>query len=139
MMKTLVTSVLVAGLLSGCASSAKLTGADYADSASTAAALKLLDGATEGNPLVGIAGDSAAPVVGIGIKFAARQVAANSKNPCQNLKRIEIASTFGTANNVAIVLTGGQSVWVGPLVGLIFAHHKAQAMAKCEVLLEVTE
>lgn len=95
--------------------------ADYADSATTAVAIS--QGATEANPVVGVAGDSAAPVVALGAKVVVRSLVDNSGLEQEQKDLVhDILSAGGwgaTCNNVAVY--AGVSGPAAPALGLMCA------------------
>ena len=115
---TLAAAVLA---LSACSNSAL----DYADAGTTALAIS--QGATELNPVVGIAGDAAAPVVALVVKAGVREyMAQNGYSECEIDRTVNSGSVFGLTNNL-VWLAGGPTP-IGLAVGGIaaIAYYEAQ-------------
>lgn len=118
-MKT-ITALAVATSLTACSGDVKLTRADYADAATTAVAVS--QGFVEGNPVIGIAGDAAAPLVALGVKYAAKEIAiASGATPEQATRTVNAAGMLGTCNNVALLLgvTGAGPLLAGAFCAIV--------------------
>ena len=95
--------------------------ADYADSTTTAAAIA--NGATEVNPIIGAAGDNAAPFVALGGKVVVRSLINNSglsnqeKENAQNI--VSSAGWGASCNNLAVF--AGATGYAAPAIGLVCA------------------
>ena len=113
-----IASIILALSLAAC--SAPRT-ADYADSVSTYAAIS--QGATELNPVVGAAGDSAAPVMALGTKVIVRSLIDNSGLSDQEKENAHnIVSSVGwgaSCNNLAVI--AGATGYAAPAIGLVCA------------------
>jgi hypothetical protein len=95
---------------------------DAADLATTSVGIAL--GAAEANPIIGFAGDAAAPLVAIGVKAAAKHVMIRSGVPPKVADyRIGVGSAFGAGNNIAVIAGVGGPVGVamGALVAAAYA------------------
>jgi len=113
-----IIAILFALSMSACSS---LRPADYADSATTA--VSIANGATELNPVVGAAGDSAAPVMALGTKVVVRSLIDNSglsEQEKENAHNIVSSVGWGAScNNLAVI--AGATGYAAPAIGLICA------------------
>lgn len=96
---------------------------DLADAGTTA--VIIAQGGTELNPVIGIAGDNAAPLVALGLKAGARYMAEGTENEEAVSEAVDFAGSVGACNNL-LQLAGvdlGVSLTVGVLCGLISLQH----------------
>lgn len=102
-------SLSVVAVLASCAGTQPLRPLDYADAGTTALAIN--QGAVELNPVIGAAGDTAAPVVALGVKWVIRNgLAATVDTPEQveTINRVmDVSGAIGACNNLAW-LTGAE-------------------------------
>jgi len=110
--------IVFAFSMSACSS---LRPADYADSGTTAIAIA--NGATEVNPIIGAAGDNAAPFVALGGKVVVRSLIDNSGLSNQDKESAHnIVSSVGwgaSCNNIAVF--AGATGYAAPAIGLACA------------------
>lgn len=101
-MKTIIVSLLTV-FLAACSGGQQLRGSDYFDAGTTA--LAIAGGATEASPLVGMAGDTAAPVVSLGGKWIIRNGLPLIDVPQDAANAIaDSAGMLGGCANLALVL-----------------------------------
>jgi hypothetical protein len=107
--------VALAGLLSACSSNSAL---DYADAGTTA--LGIAQGATELNPVIGIAGDATAPVVSLIVKAGVREyMDSQGYSECHIDRTVNAGSVLGVTNN--LLWLAGASTPVGLAAGAMAA------------------
>lgn len=93
---------------------------DLADVGTTAAIIA--QGGVEMNPIVGVAGDSNAPLVALGLKAGVRYVAEGTEYEEELNSAVDAASWIGTCNNVLQLTTSLQfevTILFGTLCGVI--------------------
>ena len=96
---------------------------DLADAGTTAAVIA--QGGTEMNPIIGAAGDAAAPVVAVGVKYALRNIAEEGSELDDALEYgTDIAGWVGTCNNLAVMagVAFPSSLLVGAACAVVALH-----------------
>ena len=129
-MKRTFTIAAALALTGACSSTASLKPIDYADAGTTAAIIA--QGGLETNPVIGVAGNAAAPVVALGVKYGLRAGLPALGMPQEQADAaIDLASWIGTCNNIA-VLTGAAafpaSLGVGALCGGLSLYMDREAL-----------
>ena len=120
-MKLLPIAILAAASLAACSPPRAM---DYADAGATA--LAIANGATEANPVVGFAGDAAAPVVALVAKVAVRSIidAADITEPERKQAHhvMDATGAFAACNNIAAATSAAPnvSIPIGILCGVIY-------------------
>lgn len=96
-------ALLLAVSISACSPErAPLQTADYADALTTA--VGVAQGATEANPVIGFAGDAAAPVVALGVKYGLRNGLPMAGVPQEGADAIvDAVGWIGACSNAALL------------------------------------
>lgn len=119
-MKNIIATLGLVGL-TACSN----TAIDYADAGSTA--IGISQGLTEMNPVIGVAGDAAAPVVSLVVKAGVREfMLSQGYTLCEANRVVGAGSALGLGNNIAVL--AGASNPVGLAVGAVSAvvYHQQQ-------------
>lgn len=118
-MKRTFTIAAALALTGACSSTASLKPIDYADAGTTAAIIA--QGGLETNPLIGAAGNAAAPVVALGVKYGLRAGLPALGMPQEQADAaIDVASWIGTCNNIPVwlnIIEFPKSLIVGAVCG----------------------
>lgn len=121
--------------LFGLSACADLSAYDYTDAGTTA--LAVAQGASEANPLIGIAGDGAAPVVALVAKAGAREyMRSKGYSECEIDRTLNTSGVLGTVNNLLVV--AGASGPIGLLAGGVAAviYHSEHQCATVTVIVD---
>ena len=113
-------AILAALSVAACSSDAPdLHAADYADAGSTA--LVIAQGGVEMNPIVGVAGDAAAPLVSLGLKYTLRNGLPYVLDMTQGQAdaTADMAGWLGACNNIAVLAGASFPASLIPGVGCL--------------------
>lgn len=98
---------------------------DLADAGTTAVAVA--QGATEANPIVGIAGDAAAPVVSLAVKHVAKKaLQKQGYSECVSEGLVGLGSAYGTGANIAVILGASTPVTLLAGIGAVMAYERSK-------------
>ena len=106
-------------LTAACSNGSNLQVADYADAGSTA--LVIAQGGVEMNPIVGVAGNSAAPIVSLGLKYTLRNGLPYIVDMTQEQAdaTADMAGWLGACNNIAVLAGASFPASLIPGVGCL--------------------
>ena len=111
---------------------------DAADSITTAAFVS--QGFTELNPVIGVAGDAAAPVVALVVKEGLRELLkSQGYSECEANRYVGSGSALGVANNLTLLAGGGPaSLAVGAFAAVVYYNTHNCVDVYYDVILDPT-